>query len=194
MLRVDLNAYEPQPIQACEHDKVLGTLTCSNDFFCLGTNLRNFRRGRGGAFDRFGELRSLDLVNVSDGRLKFVAIHHHKPSPVLWTAGFCMPSNPCHGKGFCKERQQHCTCQKGHELEDCSRCERNFHGVLGDVWQMRECKPCPESDGHLCHGRGECFDDAQAPRDFTALLAAGNGSCHCHEAVIRTLAKTCVPR
>eukprot|EP00438_Fugacium_kawagutii_P006960 Skav203626 [mRNA] locus=scaffold935:927297:929635:- [translate_table: standard] len=184
VLRVYTLDYNQQ-VKACEHDKVAGTLTCDHEFLCLGTNLSNFRDYRkGGAFERFGPLRSLDLVNVSEGRLNFVAIHGDNSHPVLWTAGFCVPSSPCHGKGFCKQRHRHCTCQKGHELQDCSQCERNFHGVFGDVWQVRECKSCPESDGHLCHGRGECFDDANAPRDSTALLVAGNGSCRCHEAVI----------
>eukprot|EP00438_Fugacium_kawagutii_P022091 Skav219835 [mRNA] locus=scaffold859:85822:89770:+ [translate_table: standard] len=162
-------------IQACEHDKDAGTLTCDHEFLCLGTNLSNFRYewDRGDVFARFGILKSLDLVNASEGRLQFAAIHSDKPSPALWTAGFCTPSNPCHGKGFCKERQQICTCQQGHELEDCSQCQRNFHGVFHEVWQVRECKSCPESDGHFCRGRGECFDDAQAPRDSTALLVAG---------------------
>eukprot|EP00438_Fugacium_kawagutii_P008959 Skav215555 [mRNA] locus=scaffold3091:212800:237229:- [translate_table: standard] len=175
-----------QPVQACEHDKNAGTLTCGHKFLCLGTNLSNFHHGRGGAFARFGSLQSLDLVNVSDGRLQLAAMHSNKHNPVLWKAGFCTPSSPCHGKGFCNKKHQHCQCLKGYELKDCSQCERSYHGVFQNVWQMRECKPCPESDGHLCHGRGECFDDAQAPRDSTALLVAGNGSCRCHEAAYFT--------
>eukprot|EP00438_Fugacium_kawagutii_P006095 Skav213788 [mRNA] locus=scaffold1122:64018:67488:- [translate_table: standard] len=187
VLRVDTQ--DPQPIQACEHDKDAGTLTCGHSFLCLGTNFSNFRSGCGGAFERFGLLTSLDLVNVSHGQLKFVAIHHDKPSPVLWTAGFCTPNHPCNEKGFCRERHQHCACQKGHELQDCSQCERNSHGVFRNVWQVRECKSSPESAGQICHGRGECFDDAQAPRDSTALLVAGSGSCRCYEAVILNLKK-----
>eukprot|EP00438_Fugacium_kawagutii_P003169 Skav218949 [mRNA] locus=scaffold678:315346:317508:+ [translate_table: standard] len=193
MLRVDTYDWN-QPVQACEHDKDAGTLACGHEFLCLGTNVSNFGRGGGGAFERLGRLVSLDLVNVSDRRLKFAAIHYKKTQPVLWTAGSCTPSNPCHERGFCKKGHQHCTCQQGHELEDCSQCEPSFHGVFRDVWQVRECRSCPESDGHVCHGRGECFDDAQALRDSTALLVAGNGSCRCHEAMIRTLKeniKTC---
>eukprot|EP00438_Fugacium_kawagutii_P008960 Skav215556 [mRNA] locus=scaffold3091:244463:248723:- [translate_table: standard] len=189
LLRV--NAFDPQPVQACEHDKDAGTLTCSHQFLCLGTNVSNFHRGRGGAFERFGFLESLDLVNASDGRLQLAAMHSNKHNPVLWKAGFCVPRSPCHGRGFCNEKQQHCACVKGHELQDCSRCEPSYHGVFQNVWQMRQCKSCPVSDGHLCHGRGECFDDAQAPRDSSALMPAGNGSCRCHEAVELTLKKQC---
>eukprot|EP00438_Fugacium_kawagutii_P006962 Skav203628 [mRNA] locus=scaffold935:935210:938716:- [translate_table: standard] len=178
-------ASDKSQVQACENDQDAGTVTCSNLFLCLRTNVSNFRYewGHGDAFGIFGWLQSLDVVNVSEGLLQFAAIHWDKPHPVLWTAGFCVPSSPCHGKGFCNKGHQHCTCQKGHELEDCSQCERSFHGVFRDAWHVRECKSCPESDGHLCHGRGECFDDAQSSRDSTALLVAGNGSCRCHEAV-----------
>ena len=172
-------------VQACEHDSIAGTLRCSEDFKCLGTNLSSFLRSHGDDFEKFGRVMSLDVVNVSDGQLKFVAFHEEKSGAVLWTAGFCIPLDRCHGKGFCEKGRLNCTCGPGHELGDCSRCKQNFHGVLRNVGQVRECKRCPEDDGKVCRGRGECFDDAAAQtlaEYATAVMAAGNGSCRCYEA------------
>ena len=173
------------PVQACEHDSIAGTLRCSGDFKCLGTNLSNFLPSHGDDLEKFGRVKALDVVNVSDGLLKFVAFHAKKSGAVLWTAGFCVPLDRCHGKGFCEKGHLNCTCGPGHELGDCSRCKKNFHGVLRNVGQVRERKRCPENDGKVCRGRGECLDDAaaQALAEYTtASMAAGNGSCRCYEA------------
>lgn len=190
LLRVE-GSRDP-PLQVCEHNSAAGTLTCGHDFLCLGTNLRNFRPSQVDAFQKFGELISLDLVNVSDGRLKFIAFHRHRFQAVLWTAGFCTPEGACHGKGFCEKKHLQCTCGPGHELGDCSRCQRGFHGVLEKLGQIRNCKACPAKNGKLCDGRGDCFDDAAAQalaaraapaqQSTEAFMATGNGSCRCYEA------------
>ena len=181
--------------QACEH--IAGTLRCSEDFLCLGTDLSNFLLSQ-----KFGRLTSLDVVNVFDGQLNLVAVHEKRSSfyyeknsrAVLWTAGFCVPKGPCHGKGFCEKGELNCTCRPGHELGDCSRCKRNFHGVLRKVGQVRDCKRCAEDDGKVCRGRGDCFDDAAAQglaEYTTAVMAAGNGSCRCYEAGLVSFSLHC---
>ena len=177
---------EDPPVQVCEHDSLAGTLTCGHDFRCLGANLSNFRPSH---FKQFGELLSLDLVNVSDGRLKFIAFHQDRFQAVLWTPGFCTSEGACHDKGFCGKKQLQCTCGAGHELGDCSQCQRGFHGVLGKLGQIRNCKACPAKNGKVCDGRGDCFDDAAAQAlaaptqgSAVAFMATGNGSCRCYEA------------
>ena len=190
-----VSPFEDPPVQACEHDSIAGTLRCSHDFLCLGTNLSNFRPQAGGSSQNFGKLLALDVVNASDGQLKFIAFHEQKMTAVLWSAGFCAPADPtdgCSGHGFCQKGHVNCTCSRGHELGDCSRCERHFHGVLRDVWQPRDCQPCPGENSKVCYGRGDCFDDvtAQSVQESAfAFMAAGNGSCGCYEASLSDLSR-----
>ena len=173
-----------RPVQACEHDSVAHVVRCDYDFLCLGTNLSNFRLQEGGPFEAFGAVQAMGLGHVADGRLRLIGSHRYKKGAVLWTAGFCVPKNPCHHKGLCLPRQQNCTCIRGHELGDCSRCESNFHGILQEFGQVRTCRECPGAEGKVCHDRGHCFDDASAQDEswFWATVApAGNGSCGCKE-------------
>ena len=163
-------------VQACKHDST-HTLRCDDNFSCLGTNLSRFK----GIWEG---IRHLDLGNVADGRLKFISTHWSRKTAVLWSAGFCIPVDPCHKKGWCLARQTRCSCIVGHELDDCSGCEPHFYSAQQKVGQMHTCKACP-GDGQVCYGRGRCFDDvtAKAPsQEATAvLMALGNGSCICNE-------------
>ena len=173
-----------QKFQACEHDSVSGTVRCDENFLCLGANVGSLSLSSfPGQFQQFGDW---DLGNSSDGRLKLFAQHSSRPRPIQWTAGFCEPSmDPCHGKGICRPGQLNCQCFPGHELGDCSRCEPNYYS-FPDPTQFRDCQPCPGQGSAVCHGRGDCFDDASArdlAQHYTAALEArGNGSCRCHEA------------
>ena len=166
-------------LQACKHDN--GTLDCTNDFLCLGTDVSRWRN----EFKGFGEATSLSLSRSADGRLRIVASHKDRKHAVLWTAGFCKPRDPCNQKGSCNPRQASCECMRGYELEDCSRCEPQYYTASLDGRQMRSCKACP-GEPNLCYGRGRCFDDVAA-QDLTnnhaaALATTGNGSCLCYEA------------
>ena len=172
-----------QQFQACEHDSIAGTVRCDDNFLCLGADVGH-SSSFPGQFQNFGEW---DVGKTSDGRLKLFAQHTSRPGLIQWTAGFCEPStDPCHGKGVCRPGQLHCHCFAGHELEDCSQCESKYYTLRADAGQFRDCQPCPGQGGHVCHGRGECFDDASArnlSRHYAAALeATGNGSCRCHEA------------
>lgn len=172
--------------QACEHDS-MHRLLCRDDFRCLGTNLSHEKNSM-----------SWDLGSTSDGRLKIFALggDYYSQHVELWSAGFCVPADPCHKKGTCLRRQQHCSCIAGHELSDCSGCEPHFHSVPPEFFgasqesretmPMHSCKACPGGDGKVCYGRGSCFDDVTAktfPQESTAaLMIKGNGSCVCNEA------------
>ena len=166
-----------QAVRACEQD---GThiLRCDSAFLCLGTNLSKFGLSGSAGF-RF------QLSNVADGRLRFITYNARKNKAELWSAGSCVPADPCHSKGLCLPRQAHCTCIAGHELADCSGCEASYFSVQGKVGQMHDCKACPGDDGKVCYGRGSCFDDVAGKalaRESTArLIAKGNGSCSCND-------------
>ncbi|CAE7667597.1 scube2 [Symbiodinium sp. CCMP2456] len=165
-------------LQACEHDST-DALRCDDDFLCLGTNLSKFVTGE------FGELVSFDLGDVTDGSLRLIAAHENTKGAVLWSAGFCAPEKPCHEKGLCTPGQTDCSCVSGHNLSDCSGCQQDFYSMQSQLGRLHSCIACPGADGKICHGRGFCFDDAlakQLPQESTAaLMATGNGTCHCHE-------------
>ena len=165
-------------LQACEHDST-NVLRCDDDFPCLGTNLSNFRT------PEFGDVVSFDVGDVTDGNLKLIAAHDMSNGAVLWSAGFCVPEEPCHAKGLCTRGQTDCSCISGHNLSDCSGCQQHFYSMQGQLGQLHSCVSCPGADGKTCHGRGFCFDDAlarQVPQESTAALTAtGNGTCQCHE-------------
>eukprot|EP00913_Durusdinium_trenchii_P017025 g16010.t1 len=161
-----LRSNHEQQVQACEHEQrsphQLGTLRCDDDFLCLGTNLSHFKNSPGGPLEGLGDLLHLDLGDLKDGRLKFISVHDNAKGAVLWSAGFCVPSDPCHQRGFCLPRATQCSCVAGHELGDCSGCEPHFYSEQAQVGQMHRCKACPGADGQVCYGRGLCFDDAAA--------------------------------
>jgi hypothetical protein len=172
-------------LQACEH-KEDGSLHCDDDFRCLGTD---FSLWNPSAFAGFGMAVAIG-VGSEDGRLKILAAHQSQGHPVLWTAGFCKPSDSCNQKGTCIARQVNCECNPGYESKDCSRCEPQYYTASLDGRHMRSCEECPgEVGGQVCYGRGRCFDDDVAAKavteagDYTATLTAtGNGSCLCSEA------------
>lgn len=168
---------EVQAVRVCEHDGT-HTLRCDRTFLCLGTNVSKFGLSGDAGF-------RIQLGNVADGRLRFITYDYVKNKAELWSAGSCVPADPCHSKGFCLRRQAHCTCIAGHELADCSGCEANYFSAQGKVGQMHDCKACPGDNGKVCYGRGSCFDDVAGKalaRESTArLIAKGNGSCSCNE-------------
>ncbi|CAK9117949.1 unnamed protein product [Durusdinium trenchii] len=191
-----LRSNHEQQVQACEHEQrsphQLGTLRCDDDFLCLGTNLSHFKNSPGGPLEGLGDLLHLDLGDLKDGRLKFISVHDNAKGAVLWSAGFCVPSDPCHQRGFCLPRATQCSCVAGHELGDCSGCEPHFYSEQAQVGQMHRCKACPGADGQVCYGRGLCFDDAAAKAAAAAaalqwqsstatLIAQGTGSCICND-------------
>ena len=155
------------------------TLRCDSTFLCLGKNVSKFGLPK--------TARRIQLGNVADGRLRFITYDELKNKAELWSAGSCVPADPCHLKGLCLPSHTHCTCIAGHQLADCSGCEANYFSVPGKVGQMHDCKACPGDDGKVCYGRGSCFDDVAGKahalgRESTArLIAKGNGSCSCNE-------------
>lgn len=171
-------------LQACEHGH-LHELRCDDDFQCLGTNLSRFHNKPGGPMEGLGKISFFDVGNVSDGRLKLLVSHQNNKGAVFWSAGFCVPVDPCYKKGMCLPRRTHCSCIAGRELSDCSGCEANFYSVQVKEGEMHDCQTCPGEGGLVCYGRGKCFDDATAkalPLESTAAsMVTGNGSCSCHE-------------
>ena len=165
-------------VQACEHDGE-HKLQCDDDFLCLGTNLSQLKElpPTAGFFQ-------LGLGNLADG-LKFISMGRSH-TVESWSAGLCVPVEPCYRKGICSPRQTHCSCVAGHELGDCSGCEPHFYSVSKAAGMAHDCAACPGTGGHVCYGRGECFDDiaAKASQNEStgALMAMGNGSCSCNEA------------
>ena len=182
------------PLRACENDGA-GAWLCSDEFRCLGTDLSSWRPSD---FGELGEIEAVSVGSSSDGGLSLMVAHQSRV--VLWTAGFCEPDDPCNQKGFCLQGQPRCECKAGHELQDCSRCEPNYYTASLDGRWTQNCKKCFGEGGHVCYGRGSCFDDVRAAKepassDFwiswgldprndwaAALTAMGNGSCLCFEA------------
>ena len=104
-----------------------------------------------------GKISFFDVGNVSDGRLKLLVSHQNNKGAVFWSAGFCVPVDPCYKKGMCLPRRTHCSCIAGRELSDCSGCEANFYSVQVKEGEMHDCPTCPGEGGLVCYGRGKCF-------------------------------------
>eukprot|EP00438_Fugacium_kawagutii_P022328 Skav221799 [mRNA] locus=scaffold4067:228872:236434:- [translate_table: standard] len=167
---------------ACEHTPN-HALHCDINFLCLGTNLSNFHSNTG-PLKKHGELYAWGLGATENGQLKILTVHKNKIW--AWSAGVCLPEDPCHENGICKRGQDSCSCLGGHELADCSGCEPNFYSVEMGLGKAHSCKACPGESGKVCYGRGVCFDDAVAKNSSqtaTAVqMAKGNGSCVCFDA------------
>ena len=175
----DLIYTHEEATHVCEHDDSTHELRCDAAILCLGTNLSHFHKGAA----------SGSVFVASDGLLElFVQPTARSSGLQFWTPGFCVPSDPCHGRGGCVRRQTHCVCLAGHEAHDCSQCQPNYYTLPREVGQVQDCKACPGADGKVCHARGVCFDDARAKaakalenRSTGAWMAIGNGSCSCNE-------------
>eukprot|EP00435_Cladocopium_sp_Y103_P063625 s183_g25.t1 len=165
--------------QICEHDNIAGIWRCDDGFACLGTTLSHASNSTN-LLQKLGEHWE---IGIASGRLKLFASHWRGKGIVHWTAGFCASMDPCRGNGACLPTQLNCQCFAGYELADCSRCEPLYYTVPS-AEQFRNCQPCPGQGSNVCHGRGDCFDDASAQalaQHKIALTATGNGSCHCNE-------------
>ena len=143
---------------ACEH-MIDHSLRCDINFLCLGTNLSNFHSNTG-PLKKYGTLYAWDLGTTENGQLKVLTVH--KDKILAWSAGVCLPEDPCHENGICKRGQDSCSCLGGYEFADCSGCEPNFYSVETGLGKAHSCKACPGEGGKVCHGRGVCFDDAAA--------------------------------
>ena len=180
----DLDVVRPNGdyLQACERMED-GSLRCDDRFQCLGSNLRNWNPSRSQGFSRAEQVS----LSKAGGRLQILASHKSHRHPLLWTAGFCKPNDPCNQKGSCGPRLVNCECNAGYEFQDCSGCEPQYYTASFNGRQLRSCEECPgEVGGQVCFGRGRCFDDVTAQNltdSYTrALVTTGNGSCLCYEA------------
>ena len=180
MLRLEGEEYTANKrLQVClQNDQ---GFECGTDLECLGTNFKSLPREM--TVRNLGSITAFDVENVTDG-LKLVTSHQNTKHLLLWTEGYCEPQKPCN-MGSCVPGQVECSCMAGYDLIDCSGCEPFFHSTPAELGQLHGCKACPGANGQVCHGRGQCFDDAVAkalPQTSTAaLMARGNGSCLCNE-------------
>ena len=176
----DLILLNKGKLQACEHvqRRNMHVLQCRDDFRCLGTSLASQELSA----------ESFDLGVINAGQLNLITgqTSGQGGKARLWSAGFCVPKAACHQKGLCSLGETNCSCIKGHDLSDCSGCDTHFYTLQKMLGEARDCRACPGEGGLVCHGRGQCLDDAAAKATAVSatevLMAKGNGSCTCSEA------------
>ena len=155
----------------------------SDSSLVCGTNL-TCAPGLELAPDDYGMLDIADWDQ--DGNLEVLQVA--SSGATYWKPGLCQQPQPCNLKGVCSSTGR-CSCVQGHELSDCSGCQRGYYTRAEMLGIVHDCFPCAGADPNegilMCNLRGTCHDDVSVQglgfRGPLTGVVRGNGSCECSE-------------